>query len=50
MIIIDIIKRAKTKITIIDNYIDDSILKMLIKKNKDVKVNIITSEKTTYQN
>ena len=44
-LIIDIIKRAKTKITIIDNYIDDSILKMLIKKNKDVEVNLITSEK-----
>ena len=45
-LIIDIIKRAKRKITIIDNYIDDSILKMLVKKNKDVEVVIITSNKS----
>ena len=37
-LIIDIIKRAKNKILIIDNYIDDSILEMLQKKNKDVEV------------
>ena len=42
-LIIDIIKRAKIKILIIDNYIDDSILKMLQKKNKDVEVVILTS-------
>ena len=41
-LIIDIIKRAKQKILIIDNYIDDSILKMLSKKNKDVEVVILT--------
>ena len=45
-LIIDIIKRAKSKITLIDNYIDDSILKMLSKKNKDVEVFIITSNKS----
>ena len=44
-LIIDIIKRAKKKILIIDNYIDDSILKMLSKKDKNVKVIILTSEK-----
>ena len=44
-LIIDIIKRAKQKILIIDNYIDDSILKMLSKKNKDVEVVILTSQK-----
>ena len=44
-LIIDIIKRANKKITIIDNYIDDSILKMLAKKNKNVEVVIITSKK-----
>ncbi|MBR3249994.1 MAG: ORF6N domain-containing protein [Clostridia bacterium] len=33
-LIIDIIKRAKTKILIIENYIDDTILDMLSKKNK----------------
>lgn len=41
-LIIDIIKRAKNKILIIDNYIDDSILEMLQKKNKDVEVVILT--------
>ena len=45
-LIIDIIKRAKSKITPIDNYIDDSILKMLTKKNKDVEVVILTSNKS----
>ena len=43
-LIIDIIKRAKNKILIIDNYIDDSILKMLAKKNKDVEAVILTSQ------
>lgn len=43
-LIIDIIKRAKSKILIIDNYIDDSILKMLSKKNKGVEVVILTSQ------
>ena len=43
-LIIDIIKTAKNKILIIDNYIDDSILKMLSKKNKDVEVIILTSQ------
>ena len=43
-LIIDIIKRAENKILIIDNYIDDSILKMLQKKNKDVEVVILTSQ------
>ena len=44
-LIVDIIKRAKTKILIIDNYIDDSILQMLSKKNKNVNVIILTSSK-----
>ena len=43
-LIIDIIKRAKNKILIIDNYINDSILRMLSKKNKDVEVVILTSQ------
>lgn len=43
-LIIDIIKKAKNKILIIDNYIDDSVLKMLSKKNKDVEVVILTSQ------
>ena len=45
-LIIDIIKSAKEKIVIIDNYIDDSILKMLSKKNENVEAIIITSEKS----
>ena len=49
-LIIDIIKRANKKITIIDNYIDDSILKMLTKKNKNVEVVIITSDKGNIEN
>ncbi len=43
-LIIDIIKTSKNKILIIDNYIDDSILKMLAKKNKNVEVVILTSQ------
>ena len=49
-LIIDIIKKANGKITIIDNYIDDSILKMLAKKNKNVEVTILTSIKSNIQN
>ena len=45
-LIIKIIKTAKSKILIIDNYIDDSILEMLTKKNKSVKVVILTSDKS----
>ena len=43
-LIIDIIKIAREKILIIDNYIDDSILKMLSKKNDNVEVAILTSQ------
>ena len=49
-IIIDIIKRANTKILIIDNYIDDSVLKMLTKKKKNVEVVILTSIKSNIEN
>ena len=49
-LIIDIIKRANKKILIIDNYIDDSVLKMLAKKKKHVEVAILTSDKTNIQN
>lgn len=45
-LIIDIIKTAQERISIIDNYIDDTILKMLAKKNKNVEVVILTSEKS----
>ena len=43
-LIINIIKTAKNKILIIDNYINDSVLKMLAKKNKEVEVVILTSK------
>ena len=49
-LIIDIIKKANKKILIIDNYIDDSVLKMLTKKNKNVEVVILTSDKSNIQN
>ena len=49
-LIVDIIKKANEKITIIDNYIDDSVLKMLTKKNKDVEAVILTSSKSNIQN
>ena len=49
-LIIDIIKKANTKITIIDNYIDDSILKMLAKKKEKVEVIILTSNKSNISN
>lgn len=48
-LIIDIIKKANKKILIIDNYIDDSVLKMLTKKNKNVEVVILTSNKSNIQ-
>ena len=49
-LIIDIIKRANKKILIIDNYIDDSVLKMLTKKKNNVEVVILTSNKSNIQN
>ena len=49
-LIIDIIKKANKKILIIDNYIDDSVLKMLTKKKNNVEVVILTSNKTNIQN
>lgn len=49
-IIIDIIKKANKKILIIDNYIDDSVLKMLAKKKNNVETVILTSNKSNIQN
>ena len=49
-LIIDIIKRANSKIAIIDNYVDDSILQMLTKKKENVEVIILTSEKSNITN
>lgn len=48
-LVVDIIKKANRKILIIDNYIDDSILKMLTKKNNNVEVVILTSDKSNIQ-
>ena len=48
-IIVDIIKRANNKILIIDNYIDDSVLKMLAKKKNNVEVVILTSDKSNIE-
>ena len=45
-LVINLIKRAKEKILIIDNYIDDTVLEMLSKKNKNIRVTILTSEKS----
>lgn len=47
-LIIDIIKSAQNKILIIDNYLDDSILKMLSKKNKSVQIVILTSQNRNF--
>ncbi len=49
-IIIDIIKKANSKILIIDNYIDDSVLKMLAKKKNNVEIVILTSDKSNIDN
>lgn len=48
-LIVDIIKRANKKILIIDNYIDDSVLKMLAKKKNNVEVVILTSDKSNIE-
>lgn len=48
-IIVDIIKRANKKILIIDNYIDDNVLKMLAKKKNNVEVVILTSDKSNIE-
>ena len=49
-VIIDIIKKANKKILIIDNYVDDSVLKMLTKKKNNVEAVILTSNKSNIQN
>ena len=42
-LIIDLIKEAKERIIIIDNYIDKSILDMLVYKKENVSVELVTS-------
>ena len=48
-LIIYIIKKANNKLLIIDNYVDDSILKMLTKKKSNVEVVILTSNNSNIQ-
>ena len=43
--IVDLIKKAKTKLTLIDNYVDTNTLNMLCKKNTGVDALIITAGK-----
>ncbi len=45
--IVKLIKQAKKSIVIIDNYVDNTVLDMLTKKNKGVTVTIITQQNTT---
>lgn len=45
-LIAEIIRGAKTSLVVIDNYIDDSVLKMLAKKRKGVSVAIYTKNIT----
>ena len=45
-LIVKIIRQAKEKILIIDNYIDDTILDLISKKNKNVEVIILTSNRS----
>ncbi len=40
----DVIRRADKSIILIDNYIDDSVLTLFSKRNKDVEVTIFTKE------
>lgn len=49
-ILAKIIKKANNKILIIDNYIDDTILELLTKKDKNVEVTIITSNNSKILN
>ena len=38
----DLIRTARKRVILIDNYVDDSVLKMLTKRNEDVSATIIT--------
>lgn len=49
-LVVKLIKRADKKIVIIDNYIDDSVLDILMKKKKDVEVEIVTSNNCKIEN
>ena len=49
-LIVNIIRKANNKILIIDNYIDDTILELLTKKNKNVVVTILTANNSNISN
>ena len=49
-LIVNLIEKAEKKIVIIDNYVDESILQMLIKKKTNVEVVILTSAKSNIKN
>ncbi len=40
----DLVRSAKTSIILVDNYVDDSVLTLFSKKNKEVQVTIFTKE------
>ena len=42
VLVTELIKKAKTEIILIDNYIDESVLTLLIKRNKNVSATIYT--------
>lgn len=44
--VLDLVKSAKKSITLIDNYVDESVLLMLSKRNKEVTCSIFTSKIT----
>ncbi len=44
--VLDLVKSAKKSITLIDNYVDESVLLMLSKRNKEVTCGVFTSKIT----
>lgn len=49
-LIIKLIESANSKIVMIDNYVDTSVLEMLTKKRKNVEVTILTSKRSNIKN
>lgn len=45
--IVDLIKKAKNKLILIDNYVDSDTLNLLCKKNIDVVVIVVTAGKAS---
>jgi hypothetical protein len=44
----DLIKTAKTEVVVIDNYVDDSVLKLLSKRSTTVKATIYTQKNSLF--